>query len=46
MLDNPTAVCLTRAYVERVLRDAGFTIEATEFMLLGITMLTRASKPA
>ena len=24
MFDNPTAVCLTPAYVEQVLRDAGF----------------------
>jgi 2-hydroxy-4-(methylsulfanyl)butanoate S-methyltransferase len=46
VLDNPTAVCLTPAYVERVLRDAGFRIEGTEIMLPGITMLTRASKPA
>jgi hypothetical protein len=45
MFDNPTAVCLTPAYVERVLRDAGFAIEGTETMLPGITMLTRASKP-
>jgi hypothetical protein len=46
VLDNPTAVCLTPAYVERVLRDAGFQIEGTEIMLPGITMLTRARKPA
>jgi hypothetical protein len=45
MLDNPTAVCLTPAYVERGLRDAGFKIEGTETMLPGITMMTRASKP-
>ena len=45
MFDNPTAVCLTPANVERVLRDAGFQIEGTETMLPGITMLTRASKP-
>jgi 2-hydroxy-4-(methylsulfanyl)butanoate S-methyltransferase len=45
VLDNPTAVCLTPAHVERVLRDAGFRIEGTEVMLPGITMLTRASKP-
>ena len=45
MFDNPTAVCLTPANVERVLRDAGFKIEGTETMLPGITMLTRASKP-
>ena len=46
ILDNPTAVCLTPANVERILRDAGFQIEGTETMLPGITMLTRASKPA
>ena len=46
MIDNPTAARLTPAYVERALRDAGFRIEATETMLPGITMLTRAVKPA
>ncbi len=46
MLDNPTAVCLTPAYVEQVLRDAGLRIEGTEVMLPGITMLTRASRPS
>ena len=35
VLDNPTAVCLTPAYVERVLRDAGLTVESTETMLPG-----------
>jgi hypothetical protein len=45
VLDNPTAVCLTPAYVEQALRDAGFRIEGTETMLPGITMLTRASRP-
>jgi 2-hydroxy-4-(methylsulfanyl)butanoate S-methyltransferase len=45
MFDNPTAVCLTPAYVEQVLRDAGLTVEGTETMLSGITMLTRARKP-
>ena len=44
MLDNPSAVCLTPAYVERVLREAGFRIEKTETMLPGITMLTKAVK--
>lgn len=44
MLDNPSAVCLTPAYVERVLRDAGFRVEKTEVMLPGITMLTKAIK--
>ena len=46
VLDNPTALCLTPTDVERVLRDAGFQIEGTKSMLPGITMLTRASKPA
>ena len=44
MLDNPSAVCLTPAYVERVLRDAGFRVEKTEVMLPGIMMLTKAVK--
>ena len=44
IFDNPDAVCLTPAYVESALRDAGFTIEQTQVMLPGITMLTRASK--
>jgi 2-hydroxy-4-(methylsulfanyl)butanoate S-methyltransferase len=46
MFDNPTAVCLTPGYVERILRDAGFGVEGIETMLPGITMLTKASKPA
>jgi len=33
MLDDPSAVCLTPAYVERVLCYAGFRIERTETML-------------
>jgi 2-hydroxy-4-(methylsulfanyl)butanoate S-methyltransferase len=45
MLDNPSAVCLTPAYVDRVLRDVGFRVENTEVMLPGITMLTKARKP-
>src|SRR5271154_5757485 len=45
IFDNPTAVCLTPAYVEQVLRDAGLTVERTETMLPGITMLTKARKP-
>jgi ubiquinone/menaquinone biosynthesis C-methylase UbiE len=45
MIDNPDAVCLTPAYVERVLRDAGLMVESTETMLPGITMLTKARKP-
>ena len=45
IFDNPTAVCLTPAFVEDTLRRAGFKIEATEVMLPGITMLTKAHKP-
>ena len=45
ILDNPRAVCLTPANVERVLRDVGFQIEGIETMLPGITMLARARKP-
>jgi 2-hydroxy-4-(methylsulfanyl)butanoate S-methyltransferase len=44
VLDNPSAVCLTPAYVERALRDVGLRIESTETMLPGITMLTKAGK--
>jgi predicted O-methyltransferase YrrM len=44
IFDNPTAVCLTPAYVEEILRDTGFKVERTEVMLPGITMLTKASK--
>jgi len=46
MFDNPTALCLTPANVERVLREAGFRIEGTGTMLPGITMLAKASKLA
>jgi 2-hydroxy-4-(methylsulfanyl)butanoate S-methyltransferase len=46
MLDNPTAVCLTPSYVEQALRDAGFRLDGTDVMLPGITMLTKATKPA
>jgi 2-hydroxy-4-(methylsulfanyl)butanoate S-methyltransferase len=46
IFDNPTAVCLTPAYVESVLREVGLKVERTETMLPGITMLTRASKSA
>jgi 2-hydroxy-4-(methylsulfanyl)butanoate S-methyltransferase len=45
ILDNPHAVCLTPAFVEDALRQAGFQIDATEVMLPGITMLTIARKP-
>jgi 2-hydroxy-4-(methylsulfanyl)butanoate S-methyltransferase len=45
VLDNPDAVCLTPAFVEAALRQAGFEVNATEVMLPGITMLTRAQKP-
>jgi len=44
MLDNPQAECLTPAFVEGALRDAGFEIERTEPMLDGITTLTRARR--
>jgi 2-hydroxy-4-(methylsulfanyl)butanoate S-methyltransferase len=45
IFDNPNATCLTPAFVEDALRQAGFQIDATEVMLPGITMLTRARKP-
>jgi hypothetical protein len=45
IFDNPNAVCLTPTYVEHILRQAGFQIDATEVMLPGITMLTKARKP-
>jgi hypothetical protein len=45
IIDNSNAVCLTPAYVENVLRQAGFNVERTETMLPGITMLTSATKP-
>ena len=44
VFDNPSAVCLTPAFVEGVLRQTGFQIDATEVMLPGITMLTKAHK--
>jgi predicted O-methyltransferase YrrM len=45
IFDNPNAVRLTPAFVEDALRQAGFEIDATEVMLPGITMLTKARKP-
>jgi 2-hydroxy-4-(methylsulfanyl)butanoate S-methyltransferase len=45
VFDNPTAVCLTPAYVEGVLRDVGFEVAPTGVMLPGITMPTKATKP-
>jgi hypothetical protein len=45
IFDNPDAVCLTPAYIETSLRDVGFSVEPTEVMLPGITMLTKAKKP-
>jgi predicted O-methyltransferase YrrM len=45
IFDNPNAMCLTPAFVEEALRQAGFQIHATEVMLPGITMLTKARKP-
>ena len=44
IFDNPDAACLTPAYVEGVLRRAGFIVQPAEVMLPGITMLTRATK--
>jgi predicted O-methyltransferase YrrM len=46
IFDNPTAVCLTPSFVEGALQQVGFETEATEVMLPGITMLTKATKPA
>jgi 2-hydroxy-4-(methylsulfanyl)butanoate S-methyltransferase len=46
IFDNPNAVCLTPGYVEGVLRHVGFDVDGTDIMLPGITMLTRATKPA
>jgi hypothetical protein len=46
VLDNPNAVRLTPEYTEGALKSAGFEVEGTEVMLPGITMLTRALKPA
>jgi 2-hydroxy-4-(methylsulfanyl)butanoate S-methyltransferase len=46
IFDNPNAVCLTPAYVEDALLRVGFKVEGTEVMLAGITMLTKALKPA
>jgi hypothetical protein len=45
IFDSPNAVRLTPAFVEDALRQAGFRIDATEVMLPGITMLTKARKP-
>ena len=44
VLDNPNAVRLTPAFVEDALRQTGFQIDATEVILPGITMLTKAHK--
>ena len=44
VLDNPQAECLTPAFVEGALRDAGFDIEGTETMLDEITSVTRARR--
>jgi 2-hydroxy-4-(methylsulfanyl)butanoate S-methyltransferase len=45
IFDNPNAACLTPALVEDALQQAGFRVDATEVMLPGITMLTKARKP-
>jgi hypothetical protein len=44
IFDNPDAVCLTPTFVEEALLKAGFEIDATDAMLPGITMLTKARK--
>jgi 2-hydroxy-4-(methylsulfanyl)butanoate S-methyltransferase len=44
VLDNPDAECLTPAFVEGALSDAGFEIEATETLLAEITSVTRARR--
>ena len=44
VLDNPEAECLTPAFVEGALRDAGFEIEATGTMLDEITSVTQARR--
>ena len=44
-LRQPDAACLTPALVEDALRQAAFHVDATEVMLPGITMLTKARKP-
>ena len=46
VLDTPNAVCLTPEYTEGSLKRMGFKVEGTEVVLPGITMLTRALKPA
>ena len=45
ILDNPEAECLTPAFVEGALRDAGFEIETTGPMLVEITSVTQARRP-
>jgi hypothetical protein len=45
IFDNPKAVRLTPTFVENALRQAGFEIDATDVMLPGITLLTKARKP-
>ena len=45
VLDNPEAECLTPAFVEGALRDAGFEIETTGTMLDEITSVTQARRP-
>jgi 2-hydroxy-4-(methylsulfanyl)butanoate S-methyltransferase len=45
IFDNPEAARLTPAFVEEALGAKGFEIDATEVMLPGITMLTKARKP-
>ena len=44
MVDNPGAECLTPAFVEGALRDAGFDVEGTSPMLDEITSITSARR--
>ena len=44
MVDNPGAECLTPAFVEGALREAGFEVEGTSPMLDEITSLTSARR--
>jgi 2-hydroxy-4-(methylsulfanyl)butanoate S-methyltransferase len=44
MIDNPGAECLTPAFVEGALRDAGFDVEGTGPMLDEITSITSARR--
>ena len=43
---DESPVNIAPGYVEGALRQVGLHVDRTEIMLPGITMLTRASKPA